>query len=513
MKINKPISNPHIKSSLFVEVFKIHSNIKMYQISRNPSDTGMKKSNIIGNYSLGKTIGEGTFGKVKLGVHIQTEEKVAIKILEKDRICDVSDIERVSRELHILKLIRHPNIIQLYEVNPKQIIETPKKLYLIMEYASGGELFEFIVKHKKIKEKEACRFFQQLVAGVEYINKLNVVHRDLKPENLLLDHKFNIKIVDFGLSNTFKPGELLKTACGSPCYAAPEMIAGKRYEGLKADLWSCGVILFAAVCGYLPFEDSNTNTLYKKILAGDFHFPKFISPEVKDLLKGILNTSPEARMGIEEIRQHLWFGLVKEEIQPGILIGYDHIVVDVEILKQLEKYGYNLDYCKKCLEANKHNNVTTAYYLLLKKYIQLGGVSVADYGYRPDNQQERSVETSGLLLPTRKRVIKVNNRTGSVSGNKDVDTADIKSFRNTSERSSKQRKVSESPQSRGRNEISFGLRLLFKKASTPRPPSMQKTGIKVRGKTPGMKGIELAPLSKYSPKPANEGKLKFKHYH
>jgi 5'-AMP-activated protein kinase catalytic alpha subunit len=135
-----------------------------------------------------------------------------------------------------------------------------------MEYASGGELFEYIVKHKKIREKEACRFFQQLLAGVEYISKLNVVHRDLKPENLLLDHKMNIKIVDFGLSNTFKAGELLKTACGSPCYAAPEMIAGKKYEGLKADLWSGGVILFAMVCGYLPFEDSNTNTLYKKML-------------------------------------------------------------------------------------------------------------------------------------------------------------------------------------------------------------------------------------------------------
>ena len=156
--------------------------------------------------------------------------------MEKDRICDVSDIERVSREIHILKLIRHPDIIQLYEVKFIQIIETPRKLYLIMEYASGGELFEYIVKQKKIREKEACKFFQQLLAGVEYISKLNVVHRDLKPENLLLDHKQNIKIVDFGLSNTYKTGELLKTACGSPCYAAPEMIAGKKYEGLKADL-------------------------------------------------------------------------------------------------------------------------------------------------------------------------------------------------------------------------------------------------------------------------------------
>ena len=185
---------------------------------------------------LGRTIGEGTFGKVKLGNHIQTEEKVAIKILEKDRICDVSDVERVSREIHILKLIRHPNIIQLYEVTYMQIIETPKKLYLIMEYASGGELFDYIVKNSKLKEKEACKFFHQLIAGIEYIHKLHIVHRDLKPENLLLDHNKNIKIVDFGLSNTYKAGELLKTACGSPCYAAPEMIAGKKYVGLEVDI-------------------------------------------------------------------------------------------------------------------------------------------------------------------------------------------------------------------------------------------------------------------------------------
>lgn len=179
---------------------------------------------MIGNYTVEKTIGEGTFGKVKLGKHILTSERVAIKILEKERITDVSDVERVSREMHILKLIRHPNIIQLYE-----IIETPKFLYLIMEYASGGELFDYIVKHSRLKEVEACKFYQQIISGVEYMHGLSIVHRDLKPENLLLDHDKNIKIVDFGLSNTFSVGETLKTACGSPCYAAPEMIAGKKY--------------------------------------------------------------------------------------------------------------------------------------------------------------------------------------------------------------------------------------------------------------------------------------------
>ena len=180
--------------------------------------------------------------KFKQGMHILTGEKVAVKILEKDKIQDVADVERVAREIHILKIVRHPNVVQLYE-----IIETQKQLYLIMEFANGGELFDFIVEQQRVEEKEACMFFQQIIAGVEYISKLGIVHRDLKPENLLLDNNKSIKLVDFGLSNTYKPGETLKTACGSPCYAAPEMIAGKRYTGTNVDIWSCGVILFAMV--------------------------------------------------------------------------------------------------------------------------------------------------------------------------------------------------------------------------------------------------------------------------
>lgn len=180
---------------------------------------------------IGKTIGEGTFGKVKLGIHIPTGEKVAIKILEKAKIKDQADADRVSREIKILKIVHHPNVIQLYE-----IIESTKQLYLIMEYANGGELFDYIVSKGRLKEDEATRFFQQIVAGISYLQKLRISHRDLKPENLLLDDKMNIKIVDFGLSNIYKSGELLKTACGSPCYAAPEMIAGKKYHGGKVDI-------------------------------------------------------------------------------------------------------------------------------------------------------------------------------------------------------------------------------------------------------------------------------------
>ena len=157
--------------------------------------------------------------------------------------------------------------------------------------------------------------------GIEYISKLGIVHRDLKPENLLLDHDNHIKLVDFGLSNTYKPGETLKTACGSPCYAAPEMIEGKRYIGTRVDIWSSGVILFAMICGFLPFEDPNTSQLYKKILSADYKIPKFVSKEASEMLKSILNTDPEKRFTIEQIRDHAWYKQNSEKQYEGIIVG------------------------------------------------------------------------------------------------------------------------------------------------------------------------------------------------
>uniref|UniRef100_A0A0G4FJM3 non-specific serine/threonine protein kinase n=1 Tax=Chromera velia CCMP2878 TaxID=1169474 RepID=A0A0G4FJM3_9ALVE len=347
------------------------------------------KARSVGHYILGKTIGEGTFGKVKLGTHILTGGKVAIKILEKERIVDVADVERVAREIHILKMIRHPHIIQLYE-----IIETPRQLYLIMEYAPGGELFDYIVQCQRVPEVEACKFFHQIIAGVEKIHQQRVVHRDLKPENLLLDDHKNIKIVDFGLSNTYEPDQLLKTACGSPCYAAPEMIAGKKYVPSCCDIWSCGVILFALVCGYLPFEDANTSQLYKKILAGDYEAPKFISHSVRSLISGMLNTDPTKRFRIVEVRNHAWFNQPEvmaaerplrrraDDFASCDVYSCDHCITwkeklasenepDTFVVEQLEKYGFPRDYVVRCLKLNKHNHITTTYYLLLEKRLRL----------------------------------------------------------------------------------------------------------------------------------------------
>ncbi|CAE7943615.1 KIN10 [Symbiodinium necroappetens] len=327
---------------------------------------GMRAKSI-GHYILGKTIGEGTFGKVKLGTHILTGEKVAVKILEKERIVDVADVERVAREIHILKLVQHPHIIQLYE-----IIETPRQLYLIMEYCPGGELFDYIVAQGRVKEREACRFFHQIMAGVEQIHRMNVVHRDLKPENLLLDEQRNIKIVDFGLSNTYQDGQLLKTACGSPCYAAPEMVAGQRYVPSRCDIWSCGVILFALVCGYLPFEDQNTSALYRKILNADYQAPKFISESARDLIARMLNTDPEQRYTTPKIRSHAWYRQISEASQ-SLNGGAGSKILEEDVLDQLDRFGFPRDYAIKCLQMGKHNHVTTTYHLLVEKKKRSGG--------------------------------------------------------------------------------------------------------------------------------------------
>lgn len=210
------------------------------------------------------------------------------------------------------------------------------------------------------------------------MHKLGIVHRDLKPENLLLDKNKNIKIVDFGLSNLYKNGELLKTACGSPCYAAPEMIAGKKYVGLRVDIWSSGVILYAMICGYLPFDDPDTQELYKKIMSGDYSIPSHVSPEGRQLIKLILNTDPEKRFTIEQIRNHPWYRLNPPTEPQGIIYGYHKIPIDETILAQVTGFGFEAEEVRRMLNNNKHNKMTTLYHLLMLKASKGGYVSSAD---------------------------------------------------------------------------------------------------------------------------------------
>ncbi|AAK39929.1 SNF-related kinase (nucleomorph) [Guillardia theta] len=256
----------------------------------------------IGPYYLGKTLGVGSFGKVKLGEHELCGQKVAVKILNRKKIKNLKMEEKVKREICILKLFMHPHIIRLYEV-----IETPTDIFVVTEYITGGELFDYIVERGRLNEDESRKFFQQMISGIEYCHNHMVVHRDLKPENILLDAHLNVKIADFGLSNIMKDGNFLKTSCGSPNYAAPEVINGKSYLGPEVDVWSCGVIMYALLCGSLPFDDENIPNLFKKIKSGIYILPGYLSDLSRDMIAKMLITNPLLRITINEIRDHPWF--------------------------------------------------------------------------------------------------------------------------------------------------------------------------------------------------------------
>ena len=330
----------------------------------------------IGNYILGKKLGQGTFGIVVLGKHEITGESVAIKILDKEKIVRESDKTRLEREIRIMKIMYHNNIVHLY-----QVIENSKELFLIMEYISGKELFDYIINKRHLDELESCKFYQQIISGIEYLGKTKVAHRDLKPENLLLDSKKNIKIVDFGLSNTYFQNELLSTACGSPCYAAPEMLSGEKYNGINIDIWSSGIVLYAMLCGYLPFEDNDNPKLYKKIIKGTFETPEFLSSNAVDLLHRILNVDPKKRYTIAQIKEHPWFNQINPKINmsEGLLIDNYIIPFDEEIInKMVNEYSYNEQQIKVNLLFNKHNHITATYFLILKKFIRIGKKSIGD---------------------------------------------------------------------------------------------------------------------------------------
>lgn len=347
-------------------------------ISKKPSlkrNSAPRLKNL-GQFILGDKIGEGTFGIVRLATHILTGEKVAIKILDKRKITEDVDKEHVEREIKILKMLRHTNIVHLFYV-----IQNSTSISLIMEYSSGKDLFDYLAAKKRLSEMEACGLFQQLISGLDYLHKLKVAHRDLKPENLLLDHEHkNIKLVDFGLSNIYHSNELLSTSCGSPSYAAPEMLNSKEYDGSKVDIWSSGIILFAMICGYLPFEDKDKDNLYKKIQAGVFSIPSFVSEQARDLIQRILVTDPTKRMTIHHIKNHPWFNLInpKINVNEGLLIKVVVIPIDEDLVTKMEEFSYKKEVVRANVLANKLNHITTTYYLLLQEKIRKGIPSVAD---------------------------------------------------------------------------------------------------------------------------------------
>ena len=328
------------------------------------------------NFKMGKKLGEGRFSIVKLGTHSLTNQPVAIKILDKTKIANVQDKERINREIKIMKKINHFNITKLYT-----IIETKYIIYLVEEYVQGKELNDYLYTKGKLSESEACKFFHQIISGLSYLHYIGIAHRDFKPENILLtnDNKV-LKIIDFGLGNTYKKGQLLKTACGSPCYIPPEMIKEEGYNAEKSDIWSAGIILYLMLCGHLPFYEEDNQLMYDKIIRGDYDIPKFLSNDAKDIIKKILEVDPKKRLNFEEIKNHPWFNIINKKymIFKGIDVDADIIPVDEDIVEKMEKIGINKIETRFHVLKNYHNKITTIYNLLLKEKIDSGKKSISD---------------------------------------------------------------------------------------------------------------------------------------
>jgi serine/threonine protein kinase len=307
--------------------------------------------------------------------------KVAVKILNRAKIRQQQMEEKLKREIKILKSFSHIHLIKLYEV-----IETPTDVFVVTEYSSGGELFDYIVERGRLSEQEARRFFQQIIVGVEYCHAHAVAHRDLKPENLLLDERSNVKIADFGLSNCMRDGWFLKTSCGSPNYAAPEVISGKLYAGPEVDIWSCGVIVYALLCGTLPFDDESIPYLFRKIKGGIYILPSYLSDSSKDLISKMLVTDPLKRITIQGIRNHPWFLQdLPRYLAVAPKVGHHLENIDENVLaKVCSTTGFAREKIYKALKKGRRNHYTVAYHLIKDAQDELDTTLAHDAKARAD---------------------------------------------------------------------------------------------------------------------------------
>ena len=351
------------------------------EVSNNEENNN---ENILCDFIIKEKLGEGTFGKVKLAINRQTEQTVAIKILIKNKISKEKDRLRLDKEIQILKSLRHPNIVHLYAD-----VQTKYYLYLIMEYIQGIELLKYISSNSKLSEEEACFYYRQIISSIEYLHQLKIAHRDIKPENMIIENSTKtLKLVDFGLSSYYNTkNEQLSSACGSPSYAAPEMLTGKKYGASMVDIWSSGIVLYAMICGYLPFEDFDNDILFKKIKEGRYKVPPHVSDSAKDLIKNILITNPKKRYTIEQIKNHKWFSLClsneeyreRQSLYEGLLLDKYVVPLDEDIIKQMNyEYKIKKEKIRTCVLNNEHNDITTIYYLILLKKTKSEKESVSD---------------------------------------------------------------------------------------------------------------------------------------
>nr|XP_054587915.1 serine/threonine-protein kinase BRSK2 isoform X4 [Nothobranchius furzeri] len=353
-------------------------------------------ANYVGPYRLEKTLGKGQTGLVKLGVHCVTGQKVAIKIVNREKLSE-SVLMKVEREIAILKLIEHPHVLKLHDV-----YENKKYLYLVLEHVSGGELFDYLVKKGRLTPKEARKFFRQIISALDFCHSHSICHRDLKPENLLLDEKNNIRIADFGMASLQVGENLLETSCGSPHYACPEVIRGEKYDGRKADAWSCGVILFALLVGALPFDDDNLRNLLEKVKLGVFHMPHFIPPDCQNLLRGMIEVDATKRLTLEQIQKHTWYLAGKNEPEPEQPVPRKVAIrtlsseeIDPDVLESMHSLGCFRDKDKltKDLLSEDDNQEKMIYFLLLDRKERY-----------PSHEDQNLPPRNEIADPPRKRV-------------------------------------------------------------------------------------------------------------
>uniref|UniRef100_A0A667XN67 Si:dkey-16p21.7 n=1 Tax=Myripristis murdjan TaxID=586833 RepID=A0A667XN67_9TELE len=360
-----------------------------------------QSSQYVGPYRLEKTLGKGQTGLVKLGVHCITGQKVAIKIVNREKLSE-SVLMKVEREIAILKLIEHPHVLKLHDV-----YENNKYLYLVLEHVSGGELFDYLVKKGRLTPKEARKFFRQIISALDFCHSHSICHRDLKPENLLLDEKNNIRIADFGMASLQVGDSLLETSCGSPHYACPEVIRGEKYDGRRADVWSCGVILFALLVGALPFDHDNLRQLLEKVKSGVFHMPHFIPPDCQALLKGMIEVNPDKRLTLEAIQKHPWYQGGRNEPcpeqPPPRRVCVKRILslteLDPDVLDSMYSLGCFRDRVKltRDLQCEEENQEKMIYYLLLDRKERYPSCEDEDLPPRNDIDPPRKRVDSPML--------------------------------------------------------------------------------------------------------------------
>ncbi|XP_041375700.1 SNF-related serine/threonine-protein kinase-like isoform X4 [Gigantopelta aegis] len=325
---------------------------------------------IAGLYDLEDTIGRGHFAVVKLARHVFTGEKVAVKVIDKTKLDDVSKAH-LFQEVRCMKLVQHPNVVRLYEV-----IDTQTKLYLILELGDGGDLYDYIMKHDGgLKEPAARTYFRQIVEAISYCHKLHVVHRDLKPENVVFFEKLGlVKLTDFGFSNMFNPGYKLETSCGSLAYSAPEILLGDSYDAPAVDVWSLGVILYMLVCGTPPFQEANDSETLTMIMDCKYQVPSHISSQCRDLINLMLKREPSNRASLEEIILHPWL-MGGEFLPPSYmpLISREQISEEDHsylVQRMVEGKIATREEILSSLDKGSYNHITATYYLLAERRLK-----------------------------------------------------------------------------------------------------------------------------------------------